>query len=76
MQVLILAGGLGTRLGPVIENIPESMIPISGRPFLEYQIDLLRHHQIEDIVLCVRYLARKIGYPKNALDMMKKVRGA
>ena len=76
MQVVILAGGLGTRLGPVIENIPKSMIPISGRPFLEYQIDLLRHHQIEDIVLYVGYLAKKIGYAKEALEMMKKVRGA
>ena len=36
------------------------MIQIQGKPFLEYQIDLVRQHQIKDIVLCVGYLADKI----------------
>ena len=38
MKVLILAGGLGTRLKSVVQNVPKPMAPIQNRPFLEYLI--------------------------------------
>lgn len=60
MQAVILAGGLGTRLKPLTEEIPKSMIPIQGKPFLEHQLKLLRQGGISDIVLCVGYLGEKI----------------
>lgn len=60
MQAVILAGGLGKRLKPLTEKIPKSMVPIQGKPFLEYQLDLLRRCGISDIVLCVGYLGEKI----------------
>ena len=56
MQAVILAGGLGTRLLPITEAIPKAMIPVGGRPFLEYQLALLKSHGITDIILCIGYL--------------------
>lgn len=52
MQVIILAAGLGTRLGLAI---PKSMIKIKGKPFLSYQIELLRRSDLRDIVICIGY---------------------
>lgn len=60
MQVVIFTGGLATRLRPITENVPKSMIIIKGKPFLEYQINLLKRNKIEDIVLCVGHLAEQI----------------
>lgn len=60
VQAVILAGGLGTRLRPITYDIPKPMVPINGRPFLEYQIELLLNQGIKDIVLCVGYLREKI----------------
>lgn len=60
MQAVILAGGLGTRLKPLTEEIPKSMVLIQGKPFLEHQLNLLRQGGISDIVLCVGYLGERI----------------
>lgn len=60
MQVAILAGGLGTRLGALTERRPKSMVPVHGRPFLEHQIARLREHGVTDIVVCVGHLAESI----------------
>ena len=54
--VVILAGGLGTRLRPSTEVIPKPMININGKPFLEYQINQIKNFGIENVVLCVGYL--------------------
>lgn len=60
MQVVILAGGAAMRLRPLTQSIPKIMIPIAGKLFLEYQIELLKNSQITDIVLCTCYLREKI----------------
>lgn len=60
MQMVILCGGLATRLGDLAKDIPKSMIQIEGKPFLEYQIENLKNHSIKDIVLCVDHLSEKI----------------
>jgi len=60
VQAVILAGGLATRLRPVTERIPKSLIQIHGKPFLRYQLDRLRDEGITDIVLCVGYLGDQI----------------
>jgi NDP-sugar pyrophosphorylase family protein len=60
MQVVILTGGLATRLRPLTSSLPKAMIPIRGKPFVEYQIGLLKHYNIKDIVLCVGHLREKI----------------
>ena len=48
------------RLRPLTETVPKSMLLVSGRPFLEHQISLLRSHGVTDIVLCVGHLAQMI----------------
>jgi NDP-sugar pyrophosphorylase family protein len=55
MQMVILAGGLATRLKPLTSDIPKSMIKIAGKPFLEYQLELLKEYEIKDILLCLGY---------------------
>lgn len=60
MQMVILAGGLATRLRPITKELPKSLIQILGKPFLEYQLDFLNRGGIKDVVLCVGYLGDKI----------------
>jgi len=58
--VLILAGGLGTRLKPVLPDRPKGLAPIGTYSFLEIQIRLLRRQGARRFVLCVGYLADQI----------------
>jgi N-acetyl-alpha-D-muramate 1-phosphate uridylyltransferase len=60
IPVAILAGGLATRLRPITEKIPKSLIPVAGKPFLAHQLELLRSHGIRRAVLCVGYLGEMI----------------
>jgi NDP-sugar pyrophosphorylase family protein len=53
MQAVILAGGLGTRLGPLVAGSTKPLAPVAGRPFLEYLLLQLRKGGIADVVLCV-----------------------
>ena len=61
MQILIIAGGLGTRLGQLTLNQPKSMIQILGKPFIEYQFDLLTKGSVTDVVLCLGYQGKQIA---------------
>lgn len=58
--IVILAGGLATRLRPMTANIPKSLIKINGEPFIIHQMRLLRDQGIKEIVLCVGYLGEQI----------------
>jgi NDP-sugar pyrophosphorylase family protein len=60
MQIVVLAGGLATRLRPLTEKIPKSMVEVYNKPFLEYQIELLKENGINDLLLCVGYLGNSI----------------
>ena len=55
MEAIILAGGFGTRLQPMVRDIPKSMASINKRPFLEYQLDYLISQDIRRVVLSVGY---------------------
>ena len=57
---MVLAGGLGTRLKPLTEQIPKSLIPVNGQPFLAYQLELFKRSGIRDVVLCVGHLGDQI----------------
>lgn len=60
LPIIILAGGLATRLRPVTETIPKALIEINGEPFINHQLRLLKQHGITEIVLCVGYLGEMI----------------
>src|SRR6476619_94033 len=60
MQALILAGGKGTRLRPLTVYTPKPVVPLINRPFLLYQIDVVRKAGITDITLSLSYQPDKI----------------
>jgi len=60
MQVVILAGGRGTRLRPLTNQLPKVLVEVHGKPFLQYQLGWLARYGLRDVVLCVGYLAQKI----------------
>ncbi len=61
MKAILLAGGKGTRLRPLTLHTPKPIVPIFNRPFLHYQIDLIRQiPEIDEIVLSLNYQPRRI----------------
>ncbi|HET9129850.1 MAG TPA: sugar phosphate nucleotidyltransferase, partial [Terriglobia bacterium] len=60
MPAVILAGGLATRLRPLTETIPKSLVEVAGHPFLWHQLQLLKRHGIRHVVLAVGYLGEQI----------------
>jgi NDP-sugar pyrophosphorylase family protein len=60
MQAVILAGGLGTRLGPLTRKIPKPMVPVAGAPYLEHQLRLLARQSFRDVLLLTGYLGERI----------------
>jgi len=60
MEVIILAGGLGTRLRSVVSEVPKCMAPVAGKPFLWYLLKYLTRFDVSRVVLSVGYLREVI----------------
>ena len=60
MQALILVGGEGTRLRPLTDSVPKSVMPLAGRPFLSYMIDWLGSHGVDEVVLACGFKADQV----------------
>jgi len=54
-QAIVLAGGFGTRLQTVVQDVPKPMALINGRPFLDYQLNYLKSFDIQEIIFSVGY---------------------
>ncbi len=55
-EAIILAGGLGTRLKPVVSHVPKCMAPVAGKPFLHFVLDFLQNSGVQHFVMSVGYL--------------------
>jgi D-glycero-alpha-D-manno-heptose 1-phosphate guanylyltransferase len=65
-EAIILAGGFGTRLQTVVSDVPKPMAPVNGEPFLNYQLNYLKHYGIKKVIFSVGYLHETItSYYKN-----------
>ena len=63
---IILAGGFGTRLRSVVNDVPKPMAMVNGIPFLNYQLNYLKYYGIKTAILSIGYLGEKIKeYYKN-----------
>ena len=60
MKAMIFAAGLGERLRPMTSRLPKAMVPVAGRPMIDYPLLLLRHYEIRDIVINLHHLGEQI----------------
>lgn len=73
--VIILAGGLATRMRPITEKTPKSMLEVSGRPFIYHQLKLLEKKGISEVVLCLGYLGKQVeGYIQGINEFHMNIR--
>ncbi|MEP7121274.1 MAG: sugar phosphate nucleotidyltransferase [Byssovorax sp.] len=59
-QVVILAGGLGTRMLPRTERVPKLLLPVAGRPFAAWLLERLAAAGFDEAVLCIAHLGEMI----------------
>ncbi len=57
---VLMAGGRGERLSPLTDNCPKPLLPLGGKPIIEYNIDRMLSYGISDITLSVRYLSGQL----------------
>ena len=60
MKAMVLAAGQGTRLYPLTEGTPKALVPVSGRPMIEYSLLLLKRYGIRDITINLHHLGGQI----------------
>ena len=69
IPIVILCGGLATRLYPLTKQIPKSMLDVNGKPFIHYQLDLLKKKGVSKIIICAGFLGDQIkSYVKDGKD--------
>ena len=60
LPVVILAGGLATRLGDIARSQPKCMVDVAGQPFLFHQLQLLKNQNINHVILCLGHLGEQV----------------
>ncbi len=66
MSVVLMAGGLGTRIRERVKDVPKPMIHFAGKPFLHYKLAQLKQAGFRDIIITIGYMGEKIqGYFKD-----------
>ena len=60
MRAMLFAAGLGTRRRPLTNGIPKCLVPVNGRPMIDYPLLLLRYYGIHEIVVNIHHLADQV----------------
>ena len=60
MKAMVLAAGQGTRLRPITDGMPKALVPVAGRPMIEFGLLLLRHYGVRDIVINLHHFGTQI----------------
>ncbi|MFH1931652.1 MAG: nucleotidyltransferase family protein [Pseudomonadota bacterium] len=60
MKAMVLAAGLGTRLRPLTNDIPKCLMPLAGRPLIDWTLRWIRHGGVEECVINLHYLPEKV----------------
>jgi len=60
MKAMVLAAGEGTRLRPLTNDMPKALVPVAGRPMIEYALLLLRHHGIREVIINLHHFGEQI----------------
>lgn len=60
MKAFILAGGKGTRLGTLTAQLPKPLVPVAGKPIIEYHIELFKRYGITEIIILINHLGEQI----------------
>lgn len=68
-QAIILAGGQGVKMRPLTYEVPKALIPVKGKPVIEYTIETLRDAGVKDIIIAIGHMGDKI---KEALGSGQK----
>ena len=71
-KALLLAGGLGTRLRPLTETVPKCLVPVAGRPMLDYWLDALERAGIGEVLLNTHHLRDQV---RDWMDRANAARG-
>ena len=60
MKAMVLAAGQGTRLRPITDAKPKALVPVAGRPMIEYPLLLLRHYGVREIMINLHHLGEQV----------------
>lgn len=60
IQCVILAGGLGTRLGPLAATTPKALVRVGGAPFVDHQLQWLAAHGVDAILFCIGHFGAQV----------------
>ena len=71
MQIVILAGGFATRLKPLSNNLPKSLVQINGKPFIYYQLKYFVNLGFDRFVFCLGHLSDQLVNYLNSISEWK-----
>lgn len=60
MRAMILAAGFGTRMRPLTDTLPKALVPVAGRPLIEYTLLFVKSHGVEEVVLNLHHLGHRL----------------
>ena len=76
-KAMVLAAGYGTRLKPLTDRVPKPLVPVAGKPMIQYALDRLHAHGIEEVVINISHLKEQLtawlaGYKKLAVKLSEE----